>query len=41
MKLFVYVWIEVLEEPSVGKYKLVVIPINITDDWRILIRDYL
>jgi len=41
MELPADVWIEVLETPSVSEDERVAILINIADDWRILIRNYL
>jgi len=35
------VWIEVLKMPSVSEDEWVAVPINIADNWRILIRNYL
>jgi len=41
VEFLVDVWVEVLEEPNVGKDDRVVVPINIIDDWRIPITNYL
>ena len=38
--LLVDVWVEVVEKLSVGKKKLMVVPINIKKDWRTLIMHY-
>jgi hypothetical protein len=41
VEFLVDVWVEVLEEPNIGKDDRVVVPINIINDWRIPITNYL